>query len=121
MVNSGKCIIIWNYNENVTDLKHSGKKPTKIKSIQTDDQTIYTLCLNERFLAAAGSGESIMVWDRDTWTMLHYLPLQRTPSGFCLATNCIMTLDWFHDDSQILISGGYDGTVTMWTLANRLE
>jgi len=120
-VASGKCIIIWNYNENVTDLKHSGKKPTKMKSIQTNDQTIYTLCLNERFLAAAGSGESIMVWDRDTWTMLHYLPLQRPPSGCCLATNCILTLDWFLDDSQILISGGYDGTVTMWTLANRLE
>lgn len=124
-VTAGQCIIVWDYNysnNNITNPQHqSGKKKlTKIKTIQTNNQTLYTLCMNGRFVAAAGSGESIMVWDRDLWTMVHYLPLQRSPSGCCLATNCIMTLDWFRDDSGILVSGGYDGVVTMWTLANRL-
>jgi WD40 repeat protein len=116
-VTVGQCIVVWDYNDN----NKPGKKLTKIKTIQTNNQTLYTLCMNERFVAAAGSGESIMVWDRDLWTMLHHLPLQRAPSGCCLATNCIMTLDWFHDDSGILVSGGYDGVVTMWTLANRIS
>ncbi|OEU06474.1 hypothetical protein FRACYDRAFT_254491 [Fragilariopsis cylindrus CCMP1102] len=127
-VTAGQCIIVWDYtnsnNKIITNLQQhqSGKKKlTKIKTIQTNNQTLYTLCMNERFVAAAGSGESIMVWDRDLWTMVHYLPLPRSPSGCCLATNCIMTLDWFrNDDSGILVSGGYDGVVTMWTLANRL-
>jgi WD40 repeat protein len=127
-VTAGQCIMVWDYNNNsnnsITNPHHqSGKKKklTKIKTIQTNNQTLYTLCMNRRFVAAAGSGESIMVWDRDLWTMVHYLPLQRSPLGCCLATNCIMTLDWFRgDDSGILVSGGYDGVVTMWTLANRL-
>jgi len=120
-ITSGQCILVWDYNDGNTNPENPGKKLFKIKRIQTKDRTLYTLCMNERFLAAAGSGESIMVWDRDLWTMLHYLPLQRPPSGCCLATNCIMTLDWFHEDSGILVSGGYDGVVTMWTLANRLK
>lgn len=128
-VTAGQCIVVWGYNDsndNATNPQHQQqlgkkKKLTNIKTIQTNNnQILYTLCINGRFVAAAGSGESIMVWDRDVWTMLHYLPLQRSPSGCCLATNCIMTLDWFHDDSGILVSGGYDGVVTMWTLANRL-
>lgn len=120
-VTSGHCILVWDHNDGNTNPEKPGKKLTKTKTIQTKDRTLYTLCMNERFLAAAGSGESIMVWDRGLWTMLHNLPLQRPPSGCCLATNCIMTLDWFHEDSGILVSGGYDGVVTMWTLANRLK
>ena len=113
---SGQCILVWEHE--------AGKQLQETKTIRigNDRETLYTVCLNEGFLAAAGSGESIMVWERETWTMAHHLPLQKGPcSGCCLATNCIMTLDWFHKDSGILISGGYDGVVTMWALANRLE
>lgn len=121
-VASGQCIIVWDCYHSTKNLQHPGNaKLVKTKTIKTNDKTLYTLCLNERFLAAAGSGESIMVWDRVLWKMLHSLPLQMSPSGCCLATNCIMTLDWFHENSGILVSGGYDGVVTMWTLANRLE
>ena len=120
-VTSGQYIIVWGYYESAGCSQNGGKKLAKIKTIKTDNKTLYALCINERFIAAAGSGESIMVWDRGLWTMLHCLPLQRSPSGCCLATNCIMTLDWFHEDSGILVSGGYDGVVTMWTVANRLE
>lgn len=119
-VTSGQCIVVWEYIDN-TSPHRSGKELRKIKTIKTNNQTLYALCMNEFFIAAAGSGESIMVWDRDLWTMMHYLPLQRPPSSCCLATSCIMTLDWFHQKSGILVSGGYDGVVTIWTLANRLK
>lgn len=119
-VASGQNILVWDYITNHGSLQ-GGKKLIKQKTIQTNNQTLYALCINARFIAAAGSGEVIMVWDRDLWTLSHYLPSERHPSSCCLATNCIVTLDWFHEDSGVLISGGYDGAVTLWTLAIRLE
>lgn len=121
-VTAGQYIIVWDHKQNYCSQQPSSRQDLiKIKTIQTNNKILYTLCMNERFLAAAGSGESIMVWDRDLWTLLHYLPLQTPPSSCCLSTNCILTLDWFHDNSGILVSGGYDGVVTMWTLSNRLK
>mmetsp|Transcript_13017 Transcript_13017/g.36642 ORF Transcript_13017/g.36642 Transcript_13017/m.36642 type:complete len:484 (-) Transcript_13017:297-1748(-) len=115
----GQSIVVWDWN-NARETAH--RLAARIKTIQTNNSTLYTVCINARFVAAAGSGESIMVWDRESWSLVHYLPLQKEhPSSCCLATNCIMTLDWFHEDSGILVSGGYDGVVTLWTMANRLE
>ena len=118
-VASGQCIRIWDYNDEGNSPDDSGNNNNKrlvveMKTIHTDT-TLYALCLNERFLAAAG--DSILVYRRyDDWTIADTLELP--PAGGChLATNCVMTLAWFHHDDDSLVSGGYDGVVTLWKAA----
>lgn len=128
-VASGSSILVWDcindISSNSTNSNSSNWSRTKLAprtTLHTHNQTLYAVCLNGKFLAAAGSGEAIRVWDSQApWTLLHYLTLPRHPAGCCLATNCLLTLDWWGEDSARLVSGGYDGVVTVWTLAHRLE
>lgn len=121
-VSSGQFIRIWNYQVDTKGPHGGQEKLVETQTIQTKNKTLYALCLNERFLAAAGSNECITLWDRNAWAQIaHEFSVPKSPDGCCsLATNCVMTLAWFRDDAsgllQSLVSGGYDGVVTMWTL-----
>ncbi|CAJ1943579.1 unnamed protein product [Cylindrotheca closterium] len=95
--------------------------PIKTLSLPGDYQeTLYTVSLSDDFLVSAGLGECLFVWTTDTWDLVHTVSVARTKES-CLATCCVMTSNWMPNEKGVLACGGYDGCISLWRLAHRLE
>lgn len=119
-VAAGKSIVVWDcvYHQNSCGASTAVSCQHQ-KTLRTDND-LYTVTMNPNLLAAAGSGECILIWDMNLWFLTYNLMLWTVPKGCCLATNCIMSLDWGDESGRTLVCGGYDGCISLWTLAHRL-
>lgn len=118
---AGKSIFVWDCVYDMTECTLELKVPQQ-KVISTG-HTLYAVAMSrDGMLAAAGSGENIMIWDMDdSWTLLSSIPVADTSiRNCCLETDCIMSLSWIPTERGALLSGGYNGRVSLWNLSFRI-
>ena len=76
-----------------------------IKEVRISEHPLYTLAVNETYVASAGQDRSIYILDVNELVILQRI--------FLAHTSDINSLCWKGDD---LVSGSDDGSVTIWTV-----
>ena len=107
-------IILEDIDNNRGEIKSLKKKKTLITN-----HTLYCVKILSKDLqvAACGAGESITIWSLVSGTMSMNIRLD-APKHCNLSTNCIMALGCPEVESRSsIISGGYDGNVTLHHLS----
>ena len=95
--------------------------PLKTLSLPGDyEETLYAVSLSGEFLVAAGLGEVLFVWATDTWELIHTVSVTRQKES-CFTSCCVLTTGWIPGEKGVVACGGYDGCVSLWRFAHRLE
>lgn len=90
------------------------KSKELLRSFSLPSRELYSVAIspNNKLLASGGEDE-VNIWDLQTGNLLYSLTENLTPTAKFFNTTALA----FSDDSQLLITGGYDGVLRIWNLS----